>query len=116
MANDKRKIFEQAKAAIIKNKLFFIEDVVAFLPIAIISIMSACTQILYPADRYAKTWSGHSFEASMKNNTAYSIKNAKDSLKDAKEDFRDKEKSGSQREKIIKVWDKTAKLKSEKND
>jgi len=34
MANDKRKIFEQAKAAIIKNKLFFIEDVVAFLPIA----------------------------------------------------------------------------------
>jgi len=34
MANDKLKIFEQAKDAIIKNNLFFIEDVVAFLPIA----------------------------------------------------------------------------------
>ncbi len=33
MANDKVKIFEQAKEAILKNNLFFIEDVVAFLPI-----------------------------------------------------------------------------------
>lgn len=31
---NKNKIFEQAKEAIIKNNLFFIEDVVAFLPIA----------------------------------------------------------------------------------
>jgi DNA-binding transcriptional regulator YbjK len=34
MAYDKNKIFEQAKEVIIKNKLFFIEDIVAFLPIA----------------------------------------------------------------------------------
>lgn len=34
MAYDKKKIFEQAKAAIMDNKLFFIDDVVAFLPIA----------------------------------------------------------------------------------
>jgi hypothetical protein len=34
MANDKQKIFQQAKDAITQNKLFFIEDVVAFLPIA----------------------------------------------------------------------------------
>lgn len=34
MANDIKKIFEQAKDAINKNKLFFIEDVVAFLPIS----------------------------------------------------------------------------------
>ena len=34
MAYDKVKIFEQAKEAILENKLFFIEDVVAFLPIA----------------------------------------------------------------------------------
>lgn len=34
MANDKKKIFEQAKEMIIKHKLFFIEDIVAFLPIA----------------------------------------------------------------------------------
>lgn len=33
MAYDKKKIFEQAKEAIIKHKLFFIEDIVAFLPI-----------------------------------------------------------------------------------
>lgn len=33
MAYDKRKIFEQAKEAIEKNNLFFIEDIVAFLPI-----------------------------------------------------------------------------------
>ena len=32
MAYDKNKIFEQAKDAIVKNKLFFIEDIVAFLP------------------------------------------------------------------------------------
>jgi hypothetical protein len=34
MAYDKKKIFEQAKEAITKHKLFFIEDIVAFLPIA----------------------------------------------------------------------------------
>jgi hypothetical protein len=34
MAYDKKKIFEQAKEAITKYKLFFIEDVVAWLPIA----------------------------------------------------------------------------------
>jgi hypothetical protein len=32
MAYDKTKIFEQAKEVIVKNKLFFIEDIVAFLP------------------------------------------------------------------------------------
>lgn len=32
MAYDKKKIFEQAKEVIVKNKLFFIEDIVAFLP------------------------------------------------------------------------------------
>lgn len=32
MAYDKRKIFEQAKEVIVKHKLFFIEDIVAFLP------------------------------------------------------------------------------------
>lgn len=32
MAYDKKKIFEQAKEAIAKNNLFFIEDIVAFLP------------------------------------------------------------------------------------
>lgn len=34
MAYDKKKIFEQAKEVIVKNKLFFIEDIVAFLPIS----------------------------------------------------------------------------------
>ena len=34
MAYDKGKIFEQAKEAIAKNNLFFIEDIVAFLPIS----------------------------------------------------------------------------------
>ena len=34
MAYDKKKIFEQAKEVIVKHKLFFIEDIVAFLPIA----------------------------------------------------------------------------------
>ena len=34
MAYDKKKIFEQAKEVITKHKLFFIEDIVAFLPIA----------------------------------------------------------------------------------
>jgi hypothetical protein len=34
MAYDKKKIFEQAKDVIVKHKLFFIEDIVAFLPIA----------------------------------------------------------------------------------
>ena len=33
MAYDKKKIFEQAKEEITRRKLFFIEDVVAFLPI-----------------------------------------------------------------------------------
>ena len=32
MAYDKTKIFEQAKEMIVKHKLFFIEDIVAFLP------------------------------------------------------------------------------------
>ena len=32
MAYDKSKIFQQAKDVIIKNKLFFVEDIVAFLP------------------------------------------------------------------------------------
>ena len=34
MAYDKGKIFEQAKEAIEKNNLFFMGDVVAFLPIS----------------------------------------------------------------------------------
>lgn len=34
MAYDKQKIFEQAKQAITANDLFFIDDVIAFLPIA----------------------------------------------------------------------------------
>ncbi len=34
MAYDRKKIFEQAKEIIVKNKLFFIEDIVAFLPCA----------------------------------------------------------------------------------
>jgi hypothetical protein len=34
MAYDRKKIFEQAKEVIVKNKLFFIEDIVAFLPCA----------------------------------------------------------------------------------
>lgn len=33
MAYDRQKIFEQAKEAIKKNNLFFIEDIIAFLPI-----------------------------------------------------------------------------------
>jgi hypothetical protein len=33
MAYDKQKIFEQAKEMIVKHKLFFVEDIVAFLPI-----------------------------------------------------------------------------------
>ena len=33
MAYDKSKIYEQAKEVTVKNKLFFIEDIVAFLPI-----------------------------------------------------------------------------------
>ncbi len=32
MAYDKQKIYEQAKEVIVKHKLFFIEDIVAFLP------------------------------------------------------------------------------------
>jgi len=32
MAYDKNKIFEQAKEMILKHKLFFIEDIVSFLP------------------------------------------------------------------------------------
>jgi hypothetical protein len=34
MAYDKKKIFEQAKEMIVKHKLFFVEDIVAFLPIS----------------------------------------------------------------------------------
>lgn len=34
MAYDRIKIFEQAKEMIVKHKLFFIDDIVAFLPIA----------------------------------------------------------------------------------
>jgi hypothetical protein len=34
MAYDKNKIFEQAKEMIVKHKLFFVEDIVAFLPIS----------------------------------------------------------------------------------
>lgn len=34
MAYDRVKIFEQAKEVTVKNKLFFIEDIVAFLPIS----------------------------------------------------------------------------------
>lgn len=34
MAYNKKKIFEQAKEAITKNNLFFIEDIVAWLPIS----------------------------------------------------------------------------------
>lgn len=33
MAYDRKKIFEQAKDLIVKKKLFFIEDIVGFLPI-----------------------------------------------------------------------------------
>ena len=34
MAYDRKKIFEQAKELIEKNKLFFVEDIVALLPVA----------------------------------------------------------------------------------
>lgn len=34
MAYDKLKIFEQAKEVIVKHKLFFVEDIVSFLPIS----------------------------------------------------------------------------------
>jgi len=34
MAYDRKKIFQQAKEVIKKNKLFFVEDVVAYLPIS----------------------------------------------------------------------------------
>ena len=34
MAYDRKKIHEQAKEAIVKHKLFFIDDIIAFLPIA----------------------------------------------------------------------------------
>lgn len=34
MAYDRVKIFEQAKEMIVKHKLFFVEDIVSFLPIA----------------------------------------------------------------------------------
>ena len=33
MAYDRVKIFEQAKEMIVKHKLFFVEDIVAFLPL-----------------------------------------------------------------------------------
>ena len=34
MAYDREKVYEQAKEAIVKHKLFFIDDIVAFLPIS----------------------------------------------------------------------------------
>ena len=34
MAYDKKKVFETAKEAIVKHKLFFIDDICAFLPIS----------------------------------------------------------------------------------
>ena len=34
MAYDRKKIFEQAKEVIVKHKLFFVDDMVAFLPCA----------------------------------------------------------------------------------
>jgi hypothetical protein len=34
MAYDKQKIFDQAKEMIVKHKLFFFDDIIAFLPIA----------------------------------------------------------------------------------
>jgi len=34
MAYDRKKIFEQAKEVIVKHKLFFIDDICAFLPIS----------------------------------------------------------------------------------
>jgi hypothetical protein len=34
MAYDKKKVFEQAKDVIVKHKLFFVDDIVAFLPIS----------------------------------------------------------------------------------
>jgi hypothetical protein len=34
MAYDRNKIFEQAKEVIVKHKLFFVDDIVAFLPIS----------------------------------------------------------------------------------
>lgn len=34
MAYDRNKIYEQAKEVIVKNKLFFIDDICAFLPIS----------------------------------------------------------------------------------
>ena len=32
MAYDRKKIFEQAKEMIVKHKLFFVEDIIAFIP------------------------------------------------------------------------------------
>jgi hypothetical protein len=34
MAYDRNKVFEQAKEVIVKHKLFFIDDIIAFLPIS----------------------------------------------------------------------------------
>jgi hypothetical protein len=34
MAYDRKKIYEQAKDVIVKHKLFFIDDIIAFLPIS----------------------------------------------------------------------------------
>jgi hypothetical protein len=34
MAYDRNKVFEQAKEVIVKHKLFFVDDIVAFLPIS----------------------------------------------------------------------------------
>ena len=45
MAYDRKKIFEQAKNVIVKNKLIFIDDVVAFLPCSKLTFYE-----LFPAD------------------------------------------------------------------
>ena len=86
--------------------------ILAFIAIATISIMSGCAQGLSPAESYAKTWSGHSFEARMEGYKDNRMRNAKDALKEAKQDFREKGKNQSQRDKISKIWERTAQLKA----
>lgn len=41
MAYDRKKIFEQAKEVIVKNKLFFVDDIVPILPFSKIDEMGA---------------------------------------------------------------------------
>ena len=45
MAYDRKKIFEQAKEAITKHKLIFVDDIVAFLPISKLTFYK-----LFPVD------------------------------------------------------------------